>query len=244
MIRTYTYTVLSLAFLPLALILVLLGINTIASDRKRGIWLKLALLINGSLVLVLGAIGCGGNKPEAADDEDFVMCYAMPASDITEIPQTFEDSSDWQGLESSFITLEYYIADGSGNEALVEAYVSAIRTHISNLQNQGLITADDADLLTEYVYSRDFYYHTTVRGVKCYDVKEPVGDKAQLREDIVYAMDNLRALYASGDIETKSYETALANLEKQLKLYTGKKDNAVLRQLLLDITDGYSGEYF
>ncbi|MCP4231594.1 MAG: hypothetical protein GY771_15800 [bacterium] len=244
MIRIYTYTLLSLVFLPLALILVSLGINAIAAERKRGIWLKLAVIVNSSLILALGAIGCGGDKSDAADDEEFVTCYMMPAPDVTEIPQTYEDSNDWQTLESSLISIEYYISTESDDTAAVEPLVETARTSIENLRVNGLINDDDAVILSEYVDSRDFYYNTSICGVKCYDVKEPFGEKAQVREDIVYAMDNLRAIYANGDIETPAYETALANLEKQLKLYTGKEDNAVLRQLLLDITDGYSGNYY
>lgn len=244
MIRTYTYTVLSLAFLPLALILVLLGINAIASDRKRGLWLKLALMINSSLVLVLGLIGCGGNKPEAADGKEFVMCYAMPAPDRTEIPESFEKSADWYSLESSLISLEYYISSEMTDEDAVEPLISTARTNVDNLRDAGLINDDDAQLLRTYVDSRDFHYHTSICGIKCYDIKVMPEGKPRIREDIVDAMDQLRSIYASGDIETKAYDTATANLEKQLELYTGKEDNTVLRQLLLDIADGYSGEYY
>jgi len=244
MIRYTSISIISLAFLPLAIILIAIGIYAFSTERKSGIWLKLAVLANSSLVLALGFIGCGGDKSEAADENKMVTCYMMPAPDVTEIPQSFEDSNDWYTLESSLTNIEYYISSDTDDTAQVEPLVETARTSIENLRNNGLINNDDADILREYVNSRDFYYHTTICGVKCYDVKEPFGDKAQVREDIVYAIDNLRAIYESGDIETPAYETALGNLEKQLKLYTGKEDNAVLRQLLLDIADGYAGEYY
>ena len=57
-------------------------------------------------------------------------------------------------------------------------------------------------------------------------------------------MDTLRGIHASGGIDDKSYGTALANLEKELELYTGKRDNTALRQLLLDLTDGMGGSYY
>ncbi len=244
MIRFTTISIFSLAFIPLALMLLAIGIYVIPTDKKNGLWFKLALLINSSLVLALGTIGCGSGKSDAADDDEFVTCYMVPPSDITEIPQSFEESNDWYMLENSLISLEYYISQGTEDAATVEPLVESARASIDNLRDSGLINDDDAQVLSAYVDNRDFHYHTSVCRIKCYDVKEPPEGKPQIREDIVDAMDVLRGIYDSGDIETPSYNTALANLEKQLKLYTGKEDNAVLRQLLLDITDGVSGEYY
>lgn len=244
MIRFTTISVFSLAFIPLALMLLAIGIYVIPTDKKNGLWLKLALLVNSSLVLALGAIGCGGDKSNAADDEEFVTCYMVPPSDVTEIPRSFEESNDWYMLESSLISLECYISAGTEDANAVEPLVEAARTSIDNLHDNGLINDDDAQVLSAYLNSRDFFYHTSICRIKCYDVKEPPEGKPQIREDIVDAMDTLRSIYASDGIETPAYETALANLEKQLELYTGKEDNAVLRQLLLDITDGRSGEHY
>ncbi len=130
MIRFTSISIFSLAFIPLALVLLAVGIYAISTEKKGGIWLKLALLINSSLILALGAIGCGGGNSKAADDE-FVTCYMMPAPDVTEIPQSFEESNDWYTLENSLISLEYYITQETEDTATVEPLVESARASIT-----------------------------------------------------------------------------------------------------------------
>ncbi len=238
MIRTVGLSILSLAFLPLASILLLLGIEALNLDRKRGIWLKLAVLLNTSIVLAVGVLGCCG-KPGGR-----VTCYDIAVSDYTEIPEDFEQSSEWSILESTLVNLEYYIESGDYNRELANEFHEKMTRAIVNLRNAGLIDEDDATILTAYVDSRIDYYFHMVGGATCYEAMPTPEGKEATKEDIVAATNELRQLYADGKIDTPAYETALANLDVSLKLYTEREDNAVLRQLLLDLADGQSGTYF
>jgi hypothetical protein len=246
MVRTITLTTLSLAFLPLALMLILIGINAISVKKKRGIWMKLAVMVNSSLVLALGFLGCGSSaNGEAGNEEEMVMCYDMAMSDYTKIPDKFEDSDDWTMLENRLVLYESYISSRNTEmEETADAMLVEMIGAIDNLHSDGLINKDDADLLTDYVYSRAKTYNMSICGVKCYKPAPIKPGKPAKRQDIIDAMDTLRGIYASGGINDKSYDTARANLEEELKLYTGKEDNAVLRQLLLDLSDVYSAEYY
>lgn len=245
MVRTITLTTLSLVFLPIALILVSVGINAISVKKKRGIWMKLAVLVNSSLVLALSFLGCGGSANGDEGEEEIVMCYEMAVSDYTEIPDKFEDSDDWTILENRLVLYESYISSRNSEvEETADAMLQEMLTAINNLYSDGLINKDDADLLTDYVYSRAKTYNMSICGVKCYKPAPIKPGKPAKRQDIIDAMHTLRYLYANDNIDTSSYKRALTNLEEELKLYTGKEDNAVLRQLLLDLSDGYSAEYY
>lgn len=238
MIRTVGLSILSLAFLLLASILLLLGIEALKLERKRGLWLKLALLINTSIVLAVGVLGCCG-KPGGR-----VTCYEVAISDYTEIPEDFEQSSDWSKLESTLMNLEYYIGTGEYVDELAIDFRNRTSDSITNMRNAGLINEDDASILSAYVNSRIDYYFHTVGGATCYEPMPIPEGKEAAKGDIVAATNELRQLYTDGKIDTPTYETALVNLEGSLKLYTDKEDNAVLRQLLLDLADGQSGTYF
>ncbi len=245
MVRTITLTTLSLVFLPIALILILIGINAISVKQKRGIWMKLAVMVNSSLVLVLSFLGCGGSANGGEGEEEMVMCYDMAMSDFTKIPDKFEDSDDWTMLENRLMLYESYISSrNSEMEETADTMLVEMIGAIDNLHSDGLINKDDADLLSDYVYSRAKTYNMSVCGVKCYKPAPIKPGKPAKRQDIIDATDTLRNLYANNNIDTPSYERALKNLEEELKLYTGKEDNAVLRQLLLDLADGVSGAYF
>jgi len=245
MVRTITLTSLSLVFLPIALILILIGINAISVKKKHGIWMKLAVMVNSSLVLALSFLGCGGSANGTEGDEEMVLCYETAMSDYTSVPDKFEDSKDWQLLENRLTLYESYISSrNSEMEVAADAMLIEMIGAIDNLRSDGLINQDDADLLSDYVYSRAKTYNMSVCGVKCYKPAPIKPGKPAKRQDIIDAMDSLRAIYASGGINDKSYNTALANLENELELYTGKKDNAVLRQLLLDLSDGLGGAYY
>ncbi|MCP4231593.1 MAG: hypothetical protein GY771_15795 [bacterium] len=233
MIRFTTISVFSLAFIPLALVLLAIGIYAIPTGKKNGVWLKLALFINSSLVLALGAIGCGGGKSDAADDAsnggERVMCYLMPASDVTEIPQRYEDSEDWRTLEYSLSDLEYYITTDDFNEEAADDFYNKMGKSIANLNQNGLITDDDATILRAYCISRYDYYFHMIGGATCYEPMPIPKGKEAAKEDIIAAANELHQLYAENKIETPAYDKALTNLENQLELYTGKEDNAVLR---------------
>jgi hypothetical protein len=241
MIRTYTYTLLSLAFLPLALILLLLGINAIAPERKHGIWLKLALAVNTSLVLVLGFLG-GSVKATAKDER--VMCYKMAITDLTKIENEFEMSEDWQNLERSLWSMESFIRSGDFDNDTADKLYNDMKTSIENMQNDDLINGDDAALLLAYVGARHEYYCTNVGHVRCYEMVAIPPGKETTKKEIAETTATLRQLYEEGKLDSDAYSTALTTLEEKLKLYTEKKDNAVLRQLLLDLADGQSGTYF
>ncbi|MCP4231598.1 MAG: hypothetical protein GY771_15820 [bacterium] len=245
MVRTITLTTLSLAFLPIALILILIGINALSVKKKRGIWMKLAVLVNSSLVLALGVLGCGGSANGGEGEEEMVLCYEVAMSDYTQVPDKFENSDDWQMLENRLTLYESYISSRNTEmEETADAMLVEMIGAIDNLHSDGLISKDDADLLSDYVYSRAKTYNMSICGVKCYKPAPIKPGKPEKRQDIIDAMDSLRAIYASGGINDKGYDTALANLEKELELYTGKEDNAVLRQLLLDLADGMGGTYY
>lgn len=238
MIRTISLSFLAIAFLPVASVLLLLGITAIKPKRKHGFWLKLAVLINSSIVLAIGVLGCCG-KPGGR-----VTCYEVAISDYTEIPDDFEQSSDWSKLESTLMNLEYFIENGEYNDALTADFRDRIYGSITNMKNAGLINENDASVLTAYTNSRIDYYVHMIGGATCYEPMPVPEGREVAKADIVAATDELRQLYADGKIDTQAYETALANLDHSLKLYTEKEDNAVLRQLLLDLADGRSGTYF
>jgi len=241
MVRTITLTTLSLVFLPLALILLLLGINAVAPNRKRGIWLKLALAVNTSLALVLGFLGTN-TKAEA--DEEFVMCYAVAITDPTQIDDKFEQSQDWQNLENNLWEMENYIRNGAFDTDTADALYSEMKTAIANMQNDGLINGDDAGVLLAYAGARHEYYCTNVGHVRCYEMAAIPPGKETTKKEIAETTATLRQLYEEGKIDSDAYNTALATLEEKLKLYTDKEDNTVLRQLLLDLADGFTGVHF
>ncbi|MCP4230628.1 MAG: hypothetical protein GY771_10865, partial [bacterium] len=172
-------------------------------------------------------------------------CYMPPPeSDFTEIPANFEKSSDWETLENRLIGLENKISRKEYDGGFLDKFGETVWPAIENLRNDGLITDDDSDILTAYCESRRAYYSHVIGGATCYTpVPMPVGKEAA-KEDVVTAANELRQLYADDKIDTPAYETALANLDINLKLYTEREDNAVLRQLLLDLADGRSGGYF
>jgi DNA-binding transcriptional regulator GbsR (MarR family) len=242
MIKTYGLTLMSLAFLPLALILVLLGINAIAPNRKRGIWLKLALAVNTSLVLALGFFGTAGKAN--AEGERLATCYSMIASDLTQIDDVFEASADWQNLENKLWTMENYIRTGSFDYDTADELYGEMKTSINNMRSDGMISDVDSEVLLAYVGARHEYYSTNVGSVRCYEkIAIPPG-KETTKEEIAETTEILRQLYEEGKLDSDAYSTTLATLEEKLALYTEKEDNAVLRQLLLDLADGFSGTYF
>ncbi len=241
MIRTYTVTLLSLLFLPLALILILLGVDAIVSGRKTGIWLKLALAINTSLAMIMGFLG-SSESPKA--EELMATCYDPVVSDFTKVENKFENSADWRNLEDNMWYMERHIRSGDFDYDNANELYLDMKTSIENMQNDGLISSDDAEVLLAYVGSRHEFYCTNTGSVRCYEkVAIPPG-KETTKKEIAETTTTLRQLYQDGKINSDAYDTALATLEKKLKLYTDKKDNSVLRQLLLDLADGRSGMYF
>ncbi|MCP4231600.1 MAG: hypothetical protein GY771_15830 [bacterium] len=238
MIRTASITLAALAILPVALVLLLFGIERLNLSRRNGLWLKLGILINTSVVIALGISGCCGKSGGR------VTCYDVAMSDYTEIPDDLEQSSDWSKLESTLMNLEYYIETGEYIDELAADLREKMSDSIVNLKNAGLISEDDASVLSAYCNSRSAYYLHMVGGATCYKPALIPEGKETTKKEIIETTDELRRLYADGKIDTPAYETALANLDDDLKLYTEKEDNAVLRQLLLDLADGQSGTYF
>jgi hypothetical protein len=241
MIRTYTYTLLAVAFLPLAIILIILGINAVTQNRKRGIWLKLAVAVNSSLAIVLGFFG-SSTKAQAEDER--VMCYVMVVTDVTEIDKKFESSDDWHNLETNLWNMENFIRSGDFDYDTADKLYADMKLSIGNMQNNGLINDDDAAVLLAYVGARHEYYCTAVGGVLCYDMAAIPPGKETTKKEIVDTTETLHRLYEEGKLDSDAYSTALETLEKKLELYTEKEDNAVLRQLLLDLADNRTGTYF
>lgn len=241
MIRTYTFTLLSIMFLPLALVLIFLGVDAIVSDRKKGIWLKLALAINTSLAMITGFLG-SSESPKA--EEIMATCYDPVVSDFTKVEKKFEESADWRKLEDNMWYMESHIRSGNFDNDTANKLYLDMKSSIENMRNDGIINGDDAEILIAYVGARHEFYCTNVGSVRCYEkVAIPLG-KETTKKEIAETTTALRQLYKDGKLDSEAYETALATLENKLKLYTEKEDNAVLRQLLLDLADGRSGMYF
>jgi hypothetical protein len=231
-------TLLALAFLPIAIILLLFGIERVKPSRRKGLWLKLVVIVNSALVIALGVVGC---KSGSIKDDGQVDCYIVESPDLTEIPDSYDNSDDWSDLEYAMVALERDIVQGNYDEKTEEQTREKIGDAVSNLQNGGLITEDEGKLIWAYCLRRvDSYADLSV---SCYAAWPTPGSKEASKAEIVEATIELRQLYANGMIDTPAYETALANLDNNLKLYTDKEDNAVLRQLLLDLADGRSGGY-
>ncbi len=239
MIRIVNLTMAGFALFPIVAILFILGSRALSMKNKSELRLKLALIINSLLLLIPSYLGCCGKNGNLTIP---IGCYMPPAkTDITEIPANFEESSDWKTLENWLIQLEDKISRKNYDADFLDKFGETVWPAIENLRKDGLITNDDSEILTAYCESRRAYYSHVIGGATCYTpVPTPIGKEA-VKEDIVNATDELRSLYADGKIETDTYDIALANLEKNLQLYTEEEDNAVLRQLLLDLADGRSG---
>jgi hypothetical protein len=239
MIKSYGFMVLAVAFIPFAILLAILGITKIRQADNAGFWLKVAVLANTSLALALGFFGCkipGGER---------TSCYEpLPVSDKTETPVEFQTSDDWDELERVMIKLEDGISSGKYNDSLANETGERVNASIEKLVQKNLITRDDGGILLAYCQSRIGYYVHMVGTATCYTpVPEPQGREAT-KTEIITTSEELRKLYEGYKIDTPAYETAKENLDAQLKVYTGKKDNAALRQLLLDLADGESGDYY
>lgn len=240
MIRTISLSILAAAFLPVALLLLLLGIESLKPGRKRGFWMKLAVLVNSSILIATGIFAC--KKPGI--DSSPPDCYIVDSSDVTKIPENFENSNDWATLEYAMFSLEGKIYSNNYSDEFLESTKSTVYETLPRLRENGLITEDEQELLSAYCRSRlDHYYHMT-GGALCYEAREIPQGREAAKEDIIAAMAELRGLYHDYKIDTPAYDTAMATLENQLTLYTGKEDNAVLRQLLLDLADNMTGTYY
>jgi hypothetical protein len=119
-----------------------------------------------------------------------------------------------------------------------------MKTSIENMQSDGLIGDDDASVLLAYVGARHEYYCTNTGMVSCYDMPTIPPGKETTKKEITETTATLRQLYEEGKVGDEAYNTALATLEEKLALYTEKKDNTILRQLLLDLADGFDGRHF
>jgi len=241
MIRTISLSVLALALVPIATLLLFLGVGALKPGNKRGLPLKLTLLVNTSLLIVASFLGCCGKPGNRTIP---ISCYAPPPiTDITDIPDNFEESDDWSLIEEHMIELEERISREDFDSAIHDRFGEAVLPAIENMRAKGLLNNDDTEILIAYVASRYRYYSDVLGGTSCYaQIPTPVGKEA-VKEDIVAATDELRRLYAEGKIDTPAYETALANLDGELRQYTEKEDNPTIRQLLLDIADGRTGSY-
>lgn len=228
--------------LPISLLLLVIGISSVKTNAKKGLWLKLTLAINTSLVMLLTFLGCCGKNGNLTIP---LGCYKPPEeSDLTKIPVKFEESSDWATLENWLISLEDKISREDYDDDFLDRFGETVWPAIEGLRNDGLITDDDSEIIAAYCESRRAYYSHVIGGATCYTPTPIPKGKEAAKEDVVTAANALRRLYAEGKIDTPAYDTAFANLDGSLKLYTGMEDNVVLRQLLLDLADGRSGAYF
>ncbi|MCP4231596.1 MAG: hypothetical protein GY771_15810 [bacterium] len=209
--------------------------------RKHRIWTKLALAVNASLFMVLGFVG---SNDEAAAAEPLVPCYMPIFSDQTDIDTKFETSDDWYNLETNLYGMESLISSGRFDHEIADKLYNNMKDYIANMEDKGLINEDAAAVLRTYVGNRHMHYCTNIGGVLCYDMAAIPPGKETTKKEIVETTATLRQLYEDGKIDGDAYDTALATLEEKLELYTEKEDNAVLRQLLLDLADGTSGSYY
>lgn len=229
---------LAVTLLPAALILLTFGIDKLAVRGKKGLWLKTALLVNSSLILALNVLGCC-----CGDNRGGVSCYEVAISDVTEIPDEFETSPAWNELESGLWSLEQEIRSGQFDYDRADELLGAMNKSIDNLTADGLITRDDSAVLKVYVTSRHEYYCCSVGNVLCYEGTGTPTPKEMTPDEIVNTVGALRGLYEGGKVDGEAYRVTPEKLESQLTTYTNKKDNAVLRQLLLDLADGRTGGY-
>jgi hypothetical protein len=96
----HIYPYLALAFVPAAVLLLIAGVRALRINRRSGLNLKLALILNTSLVIVVGWFG------HAKAEYPEVLCYIPPPIIDEPVPDAFDNSKGWNELEKTMVELE------------------------------------------------------------------------------------------------------------------------------------------
>jgi len=220
------------ALLPAAVLLFIAGVKAVRPDKRSGVGLKVALIVNTSLAIVLGWFGCA--KAEYPE----VLCYSPPGVTDEPVPKTFDESDGWNALEKTIVELEIKINAGDFDDGKYDEYYSRISEAELKLADEGILDADELEIIGAYCSERLAWYLHMVGGATCYEpMPVPTGREATLGNIVARGME-LRELYAQGLVGGDAYDAAVLALEDDLRAYTGDEDVSTVRQLILDLADG------
>jgi|GEM_PF-891779 len=225
---------LAAALLPIAILLVIFGVRALHLDKRTGLGLKLALILNTSLAIALGWVGVAHGK----ETETVVDCYIIIERADESVPDEFSRSDGWNDLERAITELEERITSGDFDDGKYDEFSKRISTAQAELADEGLLNNDELEVIGAYCSERLAWYLHMVGGATCYKpMPAPTGREETLGNAVARAME-LRDLYADYSITSDAYDVALAGLEDYLREYTGDEDVSTLRQLILDLADG------
>lgn len=228
--------ILIVALLPAAVFLLIAGVRALRLDKRSGVGLKLALVINTSLAIILGWIGYA----KAENTQEFKTCYIMimPETPDEVVPAEFQKSDSWHDLEQTIVDLEYEITVGDFDHGKYDEFSERVSTAQAELADEGILDADELEVIGAYCSERLAWYLHMVGGATCYKpMPTPTGREETLGNAVARAME-LRELYADYSFTSDAYDVALEALEDYLREYTGDEDVSTLRQLILDLADG------
>jgi len=232
----YLVPVLTAVLIPVALLLVLSGTRALRSEKRSGLGLKLALILNTSLTVALGWLGC------ARADYPETLCYATVATADEPVPDAFDKSRGWNDLEKTMVELESKISAGDFDNDKYTEFYERISNAQLKLGEEGILDSTELQVVGAYCAERLAWYLHMVGGATCYEaVVIPPGPEATLNDAVTRAME-LRGLYAKGAVGGPAYDASLTALENDLRDYTGAEDVSTLRQLILDLADGVKYE--
>ncbi|UCE27298.1 MAG: hypothetical protein JSW52_00670 [Candidatus Coatesbacteria bacterium] len=222
---------LAAALLPVAILLLLLGVRALRLDKRSRLGLKLALILNTSLAILLGWVGSARAEVKT--------CYVMiPLIPDEPVSTEFQNSDGWNDLEKTIMELEQKINVGDFDSGKYDEFLERIAKAKVKLASEGLLDADELDVIGAYCAERLAWYLHVVGGATCYEkMPVPTGREATLSNIVDRGME-LRELYAQESLGGDAYDTAVASLETELREYTGDEDVSTLRQLILDLADG------
>jgi hypothetical protein len=232
--RMYRYTepVIIAVLFPVAVLLLLFGIRALRLKKTSGLGLKLALVLNTSLAIILGWFGC------AKADYPEVLCYTPPALTDEPVSDAFSESTGWNDLEKTIVELELKINAGDFDDGKYDEFRERISKAKLKLADEGILDADELEVIGAYCSERLAWYLHIVGGATCYEpMPVPTGREATLSNIVARGME-LRELYAQGLVGGDAYDNAVLELEDDLRTYTGDADVSDLRQLILDLADG------
>ncbi len=230
----YTEPVIVAVLFPVAILLLLIGIRALRLEKTSGLGLKLAVVLNTSLAIILGWVGCA----KAENNEEFVTCYIMPETLDETVPAEFQRSDGWYALEQAVVDLECEITSGDFDDGKYDEFGERVSKAKLKLADEGILGADELDVIGAYCSERLAWYRHMVGGATCYKpMPTPTGREATLGNIAARGME-LRELYAQGFVGGDAYDAAVLALEDDLHIYTGDDDVSTLRQLILDLADG------
>ena len=233
MYRLFDNGLWTLALLPVAALLVLLGIKYLAPGKRKGFALRVTLAVNTCLLML------GGMVPGArADDEPEVLCYRVAApAECRPVEDALEHDA-FKDLERVQTEIEEAIDSGEYSDETHDALMSLAMEDIAVLVNNNQITADEAIVLRAYFRDRLEYYATAVGCVLCYEAVSLQG-KELSAAGIADRLEELRNLYRQGGLSEEAYETSLSEMKDLVTGYAAGEDEAErLQAILLDLGDG------